>query len=318
MRVFSAAYRLPALLLVGLLLLFARAGGEVYPGEAHPGVTAANDGGILSGKPDREGSIGEAHPGNRAVAARKTLPGNAEGYKASGRVISDEAVPMVFFNNPPELPVPALSGAAVGVQSRAPVYKSKKNASQKIALTFDDGPHPVYTPKILDILNEYGIKATFFIIGQNAEYYPDVLRRIEAEGHEIGNHTYYHRHLNGLSPERIKSDITLCGKAIYDICGYPTTLFRPPEGVLPDSIRGYAEAEDYKVILWSVDTHDWTHRPAAEIFTVVKSKITSGDIILMHDYVTRSPTPGALRLIIPYLLEGGYRFVTVSELLESE
>lgn len=198
------------------------------------------------------------------------------------------------------------------------VYKKHENSGKKIALTFDDGPHPIYTPVILDILDRYKVKATFFVIGENALYYPDVVARIANEGHEIGNHTHYHRHLTDISPAQIRRDIALCEKTIYEICEYRTKLFRPPEGFMSDAICRLAQKDDYAVILWSIDTHDWSHKPAGQIYEGVKKRISSGDIILMHDYIAKSTTPDALRLIIPYLLEEGYQFVTVSELIGSK
>lgn len=207
--------------------------------------------------------------------------------------------------------------AICSAQSTQNAHKRHENAGMKIALTFDDGPHPVYTPQILDILAEFGVKATFFVIGENAEYYPEIIERIVREGHEIGNHTYRHFHLKDLSPSQIKREIELCEKTIYEICEYRTKLFRPPEGYLSDAVCRLAEREDYSVILWSVDTHDWAHKLAGEIFENVKKRTRAGDIILMHDYIVKSTTPDALRLIIPYLIDEGNVFSTVSELIGS-
>ncbi len=198
------------------------------------------------------------------------------------------------------------------------IIYSKKNSAKKIALTFDDGPHPVYTEIILDILEEYSIPATFFVVGENADLYPEIILDIVNEGHEIGNHTYYHNHLSQMKTYQIKKEIQMCENAIYEICEYKTKLFRPPEGILPDVICKYAAKEDYTVILWSIDTRDWAHTPVSRMVDKVEKEIASGEIILMHDYVINSKTPDALRIIIPYLIEEGYKFVTVSELIGSE
>ncbi len=200
----------------------------------------------------------------------------------------------------------------------AAVYTKKENKGKKIALTFDDGPHPVYTEKILDILLEYDIPATFFVVGENASLYPEIIIRTVNEGHEIGNHTYYHRHLSEMKTYQIKKEIQLCEKTIYEICEYKTKLFRPPEGILPDEICRYAAREDYTVVLWSIDTRDWAHTPVSVMVNTVETSISSGEIILMHDYIINSKTPEALKIIIPYLLREGYVFVTVSELIGSE
>lgn len=195
------------------------------------------------------------------------------------------------------------------------VVYCKKNSQMKIALTFDDGPHPVYTGEILDILREYGIRATFFVVGENVERYPELVERELAEGHEVGNHTYSHCHLSKTSPDQIIREIEACERSVYQLCEYRTKLFRPPEGVLPDAIHDYARNADYTVILWSVDTYDWAHNPINEIMKNIRRNTEPGDIILMHDSVKDSLTPTALRQIIPYLLDEGFTFVTVSELI---
>lgn len=199
----------------------------------------------------------------------------------------------------------------------ADVIYRKQNTQMKIALTFDDGPHPVYTPEILDILDEYGIKATFFVVGENVDLYPQLIEREIAEGHELGNHTYTHCHLSKTAPNTIIKEMDACERAVYEICEYRTKLFRPPEGVLPETIREYALREDYSVILWSIDTYDWAHARVSDIRKNVLKNTDAGDIILMHDYVPDSITPKALREIIPALLDKGYKFVTVSELTGS-
>lgn len=195
------------------------------------------------------------------------------------------------------------------------VVYCKKNSQMKIALTFDDGPHPIYTREILDILREYGIRATFFVIGQNVELYPELVEQELAEGHEVGNHTYSHCHLSETSSEQIIREIEACERSVYQLCEYRTKLFRPPEGVLPEAIHDYARDADYTVVLWSIDTYDWAHNPVDQIMKNIRRNADPGDIILMHDGVNESLTPDALRQLIPYLLDEGYSFVTVSELI---
>lgn len=196
------------------------------------------------------------------------------------------------------------------------IYRKNENEYMKIALTFDDGPHPRYTKQILDILDEYGIKATFFVIGINAKYYPETLESIVEKGHEIGNHTYTHPHVSTINSETILSEIESCEEIIHSLSDYRTKLFRPPEGMVDGDVKSVLKQLDYKVILWDIDTRDWAHTSPTEICNTVVSKISSGDIILMHDYVGHnSPTPEALRMFIPKLLEKGYRFVVVSELI---
>lgn len=194
-------------------------------------------------------------------------------------------------------------------------YSGKKN-DMVIALTFDDGPHPSQTLKILDILDKYGIKATFFAIGVNAEYYSESIKEAVARGHEIGNHTYSHPKLDKLDSNALKQEILRSEKSIYDVCGYKTDLMRPPEGLVGTDLKEIARDLGYKVILWDIDTRDWAHTSPYEISRNVLKNVSSGDIILMHDYIGKnSPTAEAIELFIPKLLDMGYRFVTVSELI---
>ncbi len=212
-----------------------------------------------------------------------------------------------------------VTGAVERENQDADIYRKNENDYMKIALTFDDGPHPRYTPKILDILEEFGVKATFFVVGVNAEYYPDTMGKIIKKGHEIGNHTYSHPHVSCLNSETLQKEVEKCESAIYGLTDYKTKLFRPPEGMIDADVRTVLRSLDYKVILWDIDTQDWANTPPDKICEYVVENVTSGDIILMHDYVAHnSPTPEALRLFLPILLEKGYNFVVVSELIGVE
>ncbi len=199
------------------------------------------------------------------------------------------------------------------------IYCRSSVESKRIALTFDDGPHPRFTPEILEILKEYGIVATFFIIGVNATTYPDTLQMIADSGCEIGNHTYSHKRLGKLSPDEIEEEIRHCEEVLVSMTGIRPKLFRPPEGAVVGNLEKIAERSDYNIVLWSVDTLDWKLTPAPVIYKTVTDQVRGGDIILMHDYVSGGNTTcEALRNMIPKLLEDGYEFVTVSELICSE
>ena len=197
------------------------------------------------------------------------------------------------------------------------VYRHASSTGKKrVALTFDDGPHPRYTREILEILAEYGVPATFFVIGVNAETYPELIKREVAEGHEIGNHTYNHYHLSKLSAEAFEKDMQKCAQTVNRIIGREPILFRPPEGACSQHSKDFCEKNGYPIIMWSVDTRDWAHTPIDEIVENVKKNTKDGSIILMHDFIGKnSPTPVALRRIIPMLQESGFEFVTVSQLL---
>ena len=210
-----------------------------------------------------------------------------------------------------------LAHPAHGVHRGLNEFYYKRNSDRKIALTFDDGPHPKYTRKILNILKKYNVKATFFIIGANVEYYGDVLGEIIGNGHEIGNHTFSHESIKNKSEIEIISEIEACNNAIYEKCGIKTKLFRPPGGIMADICISKTDIlSDYDIIYWSIDTMDWAHESPQKISENVIKNIKSGDIILMHDYIGQnSPTPDALEIIIPKLLYEGYEFITVSELI---
>ena len=188
--------------------------------------------------------------------------------------------------------------------------------SKRIALTFDDGPHPRFTREILSILSEYGVTATFFIIGVNAERYPEAFEAVVRSGCEIGNHTYSHSNLKGMDREDAEREILRCEELLEEHVGSRPTLFRPPEGMYPDYFQDLMETLQYDIILWSVDTMDWAMNPAENIERTVLKQVKGGEIILMHDYVSGGNTTlTALRRMIPRLLSEGYEFVTVSELI---
>ncbi len=198
------------------------------------------------------------------------------------------------------------------------VFKSNENKQMKIAITFDDGPHPVNTKKILDVLDKYNVKSTFFVIGVNAKNYPSSLHEIVDRGHEIGNHTYSHLILKSLSEERIKKELTDTEDTLNDICNLTPNLLRPPCGLYDDKLIEVAKNKDYKIVLWTIDTNDWAHNSVDNIVKGILKSVKSGDIILFHDYISgKNNTPEALDIIIPRLQEMGFNIVTVSELLQS-
>lgn len=209
-----------------------------------------------------------------------------------------------------------LQSATVTPVAETTVYHSVKTDSKKIAITFDDGPHPIQTDQILELLDEYDAKATFFMVGVNIVNYPDVAKRVLSKGHEIGNHTFSHLHIKNASETLLLDELGKCEDALEELCEYRPHLFRPPEGAINDYIRHSADNEDYRVILWSIDTRDWEVKNAAQIVKTVLDRIQPGDIILMHDYIGhKSQTVEAVRCLLPQLIEQGFEPVTVSQLL---
>ena len=198
------------------------------------------------------------------------------------------------------------------------VFYRRDNDNMEIALTFDDGPHPYYTPLILEILEEYNIKATFFMIGENVKYYPAAAEAVLKAGHEIGNHTNHHKGMKSMTAEDIRREIEDCEDEIFSLSEYRPKLVRPPEGAMSEQVRQVVKELNYRIILWDLDTLDWAHTPPEEICRHVLTEADAGNIILMHDFIGHnSPTPAALRMIIPALLSRGYKFVTVGELLDN-
>ncbi len=209
--------------------------------------------------------------------------------------------------------------SAIPISAYSNVYKSNESAQKKIALTFDDGPHPIITGRILDILEKYGINATFFVIGQNVEYYPIAFDRIAKSECEIGNHTYSHRNVGNMSEAELLSELEKTERAIESRCDRHTFLLRPPEGSFGETVKQVSASRGYDIILWSIDTLDWAHTSAEVMANKVISSLSGGDIVLMHDYTSGGAhTCEALEIMIPKLIDMGYEFVTVSELICEE
>lgn len=211
------------------------------------------------------------------------------------------------YNQIPKVPPP---GARV-------TYNGVNISEPYIALTFDDGPHPTFTPRLLDILKARNVKATFYVLGQNARNYPHIIRRMLAEGHEIGNHTWNHPSLTSVSESSARDQMNRTAQTITSLTGYHMRTMRPPYGATNQHIKNWMYSDyGYPTILWTVDPLDWK-RPGA---SVVTSRIVAGTrpgaIILAHDI--HAGTIDAMPATIDTLLSKGYRFVTVCQLLNME
>ena len=204
----------------------------------------------------------------------------------------------------------------ISSEAEIKVYRSVETEKKQIALTFDDGPHPILTERILAILAQYGVSATFFMVGENVINYPQAAKQVILAGHEVGNHTFTHPHIANLNEQAIFDEIGKCEDALEELCEYRPHLLRTPQGALTPSLERCLLDDDYILVLWSLDTRDWDNKSTACIVQTVLENVKSGDIILMHDFIGHnSKTPEALEKIIPALLSLGYEFVTVSELL---
>jgi peptidoglycan/xylan/chitin deacetylase (PgdA/CDA1 family) len=183
-----------------------------------------------------------------------------------------------------------------------------------IAITFDDGPHPQNTPRLLDILRARNVKATFYVIGRSVDLYPQIVRRTVAEGHEIGNHTHTHRLLSKLGDSEVRSDLARCSDAVSRAAGVQMRTMRPPYGGLLQRQREMVHAEfGYPTILWSVDPLDWKRPGPSVVTSRILSGTTAGGIVLAHDL--HSQTVDAMPATLDGLLRRGFKFVTVSQLL---
>lgn len=209
-----------------------------------------------------------------------------------------------YKNIESELDLEELSEAASYVSA------SVKVENPKIAITFDDGPSESWTPELLDGLKERGVKGTFFLIGQNVEKCPEVVKRLSDEGHLIGNHTYHHVEISKLSKEEAEREILDTNQAIYGITGKEVLYMRPPFGAWQKDL----ELEmPVLPVMWTIDPLDWTTENTDEIVNKVVTEAEENDIILLHDCY-KSSVEAALR-IIDVLQKEGFEFVTVDELI---
>ena len=192
-------------------------------------------------------------------------------------------------------------------------YKSCEVDGKFLALTFDDGPHADNSPKLLEILKQHNAKATFFVMGTNASKYPELLKRMQAEGHEIGNHSWSHPHLLSLDLPGIRSELENTSKAVSDATGQSPKVFRPPFIDTNPTLENWINKElGMKSIICSVDSLDWRDKDAALARQHVLEGAAPGAIVLMHE---RASTAEALPGILSELAAKGYQFVTVSELI---
>ena len=198
---------------------------------------------------------------------------------------------------------------AVLVSGEAVREEEVSEPGPRIALTFDDGPGPS-TERLLDGLKERGVKASFFLIGRSVKEYPEAVKRMEEEGHLIGNHTYSHVKLKGLSPEETRREIQKTDEAVYEITGKHVAYLRPPFGEWEEDLE-----LTYPVlpVMWTVDPLDWTTENVEEIVDRVVTQAGENDMILLHDCYDSS-VEAALR-IVDRLLAEGFDFVRVDELL---
>ncbi len=255
-------------------------------------------------------------PSNPVLPANSPQPASNPVAAVSATLPSTNAAPSMGMQKAPETP---------GKPGERSSYSSVHVEGPYIAMTFDDGPHPILTPKLLDILKERHIHVTFFVLGQRVKEHPEILQRAMAEGHEIGNHTWDHLPLTKVVSKEggLNHEIADTSALIKETLGKPPLLLRPPYGATtPRLSKAIEDQYGVKVILWSVDPDDWRDPGAS----VVESRILNGwkdsggakpgAIILSHDI--HKGTVEAMPATLDALLAKGYKFVTVSELLAME
>ena len=198
------------------------------------------------------------------------------------------------------------------------VYSQCIVESNVIAITFDDGPDPEGTPRLLDMLKERGIKATFFLVGRSVATWPDIVKRIVAEGHEVANHTWTHPQLSHYKQTRVMDELQKTHDAIVKACGVAPILYRPPYGAILLSQRKYIhERFQYPTILWDVDPMDWrSPRSPAKVHDRVIAQTKPGSIILCHDI--HHETVDAMPSTLDDLKARGFQFATVTQLINLE
>jgi len=216
--------------------------------------------------------------------------------------------PAATYTLPADAAAPAPSGAPKITYSQCHVD------GPYIAMTFDDGPHGTQTPRLLDMLKQRKLKATFFVCGQCVAEYPDIAKRIVEEGHEIASHSWSHPNLIPMSESGVRDQLERTHAVVKQSTGVDMKTFRPPYGNFTARQRAWAHATyGYKTILWDVDTLDWQHRNPAKTEAIALAQTRPGSIVLQHDI--HKTTVDAMPATLDGLVAKGFKFVTVSELI---
>jgi peptidoglycan/xylan/chitin deacetylase (PgdA/CDA1 family) len=196
-------------------------------------------------------------------------------------------------------------------------YRLKTN-QKKVVLTFDDGPSPIWTPRILDELKKEKVKAIFFMVGYHVKKYPEIAKRVADEGHVIANHGFAHSVVLYYTPAEIEEEIKYTEHVIKEVTGVSTTIFRPPKAWMKKSIKDKIKSMGYDIMLWSINAKDWAGFKYQSMVSHITRNIKPGDIILFHDSGNvftleggdRTETVRAIPLLVKTLRAKGYEFTT--------
>ncbi len=251
-------------------------------------------------------------PGSRAITPNKLTSAQAMTRILAERDAYFENAKKEVYRGAREILAQDLDEIDRGLKYRKIIHGNR--SEKKIALTFDDGPHRAYTPRILAILAKYNVRATFFVVGTQAEKYPDLIQAEVHAGHSIGNHTYHHVSLPKIPQMYVADEIKACGDVIKATSGRSARLFRPPGGEYNLQVAEAAASLGYTLVLWTDDPGDYASPGAQVILDRTLNKATNGGIILIHDGIEQ--TVEILPQLIETLQKQGYQFVTVDEMLE--
>jgi len=212
---------------------------------------------------------------------------------------------------------PANSGFPYDIQQMMEQLRTAKMyhgnpAHRWIALTFDDGPHPYYTPLLLKTLRQLGVRATFFVVGKNVDRYPDLVRQMVEDGHEVENHTYNHLRLSQMPLGMVQEEIEAGAAAIWRVTGRVPRFIRPPGGMINHAVRLVAQFGGYVTVMWTDDPADYERPPAKTLQQRLFAHVGPGSIILLHEKVPQ--TIEVLPEFVREMRRRGYRFVTVEEM----
>lgn len=252
--------------------------------------------------PDEMSRAPSLGPATTASPSDAATPASASSPRAPDAAAA--ASPPTYANEQPVRPPGAVKHS----------YNSCQVSGPYVAMTFDDGPSAKLTPKLLDMLKARGIKATFYVVGTNAAEYPEIIRRMVDEGHEIGNHSWNHPALNKLGASSLRKQLEDTNAAVVRGGAPRPVTMRPPYGATNARLNKLFDEEyGMKSILWSVDPLDWKYRNSTKVYNAIVQKVHPGAIILAHDI--HASTVQAMPEVFDTLLAKGYKFVTVSELI---